>query len=206
MSLLLGVTSSQASEQIATETTNNGLFKRYRNVQPIHFVERGVSFYVFPNGEFDFNTHRSVYRRGRRGGVNTTFGAPGVRFNYNSRRAGFGIRIEHDRFGKIRRVGNTFVNYDRFGRVKRIGSVYMRYGRHGNLTQIGGLQLRYSRWGRLLWHRGNVKPGHCGIYGSDGYDNIGFGDDFNDWDNDDWDDDDQFYYRNRGQQRDNDDD
>ena len=28
----------------------------YRYADPIVFMERGIEFYVFPNGEFDFNT------------------------------------------------------------------------------------------------------------------------------------------------------
>ena len=32
----------------------------YRHAEPIVFVERGIEFYVFPNGEFDFNTIKWV--------------------------------------------------------------------------------------------------------------------------------------------------
>ncbi len=202
MSLLLGVTSSHANEQIAPDsyrgkTTKEGVTKRYRNPQPIRFVERGVTFFVFPNGEFDFNTHRSMYRRGRRGNVNATFGAPGIRVRYTrprNRDHRYGVRIEHDRFGKVRRVGNTFINYDRSGRVKRIGSVYMQYGRFDQLRQIGGMRVKYNRWGRLIWSNGTVKHrpiGHIDHYDHD--DDL-----YDDWDDDDWDDDDDnFYYRSR---------
>lgn len=120
--------------------------------EPISFVERGIEFFVFPNGEFDFNTEAttasdSYYRIGRRGMMNATYGAPG---NSNG-----GTRIEHDTQGRVRRIGNVFVNYDSAGRIKRIGSVYMAYNRN-LLTQIGGMKIVYDRRGRIVNRIGNV--------------------------------------------------
>ena len=46
--------------------------------EPIEFIERGIAFYVFPNGEFDFNTRPL----GPRYHVNGTNGAPGTRGYY----------------------------------------------------------------------------------------------------------------------------
>lgn len=130
------------------------------NDEPITFIERGIAFYVFPDGQFDFNTEPTVssddilyYKSGKRSSsanVNTTYGAPGVR------RPAQGIRIEHDSKGRIRRIGNVFVNYDAQDRIKRIGSVYMTYNRYA-LSQIGGLQLIYSRNGQIIDRIGSVK-------------------------------------------------
>jgi hypothetical protein len=49
----------------------------------------------------------------------------------------FGVKVEHDDFGRVRRVGNVFINYDANDRIKRIGSVYMAYNRFA-LEQVGG--------------------------------------------------------------------
>lgn len=126
--------------------------------EPIAFVERGITFYVFPDGQFDFNTEPTVandvvyYKSGKRSSsanVNTTYGAPGVR-------NGQGVKIEHDSQGRIRRVGNVFVNYDAHNRIKRIGTVYMTYNRYA-LSQIGGLQLIYNRRGEIVDMMGSVK-------------------------------------------------
>ncbi|MDQ7959387.1 hypothetical protein [Flavobacterium lindanitolerans] len=126
--------------------------------EPIAFVERGITFYVFPDGQFDFNTEPTVandvfyYKSGRRSSsanMNTTYGAPGVR-------NGQGVKIEHDSQGRIRRVGNVFVNYDAYNRIKRIGTVYMSYNRYA-LSQIGGLQLIYNRRGEIVDMVGSVK-------------------------------------------------
>lgn len=126
---------------------------RYSFDEPISFVERGIEFFVFPNGDFDFNTRPQdsqggyFYKTaGRRGTVATT-----SRSMFD-----FGVRIEHDSFGRVRRVGNTFINYDSRDRVSRIGSVYMRYNRFA-LTQIGGLQIIYNRRGDIVDMIGSIK-------------------------------------------------
>ncbi len=119
--------------------------------EPIYFNERGIDFFVFPNGEFDFNTEPNtdgdiIYRKGRR--------------NCNSN---VGVLIEHDNQGRVRRIGNVFLNYDFQNRIKRIGSIYMKYNRFA-LTQIGGMKLIYNYHGELINTIGFVK-GNCIRYG-----------------------------------------
>lgn len=149
----------------ANASQANNLFRestktRFSFNDPIAFTERGIEFFVFPNGEFDFNTETTnsdvYYKEGRRN-ANRTYGAPGSNFNS-------GVRIEHDASGKVRRIGNVFVNYDAQDRIKRIGSVYMTYNRFA-LTQIGGLKITYSRNGQILnvWGKvkGNYENSNC---------------------------------------------
>lgn len=137
----------------------------YRYAEPIMFMERGIAFYVFPNGELDFNTQPAssgtvVYRDGRRGVVNTTYGAPGRRseVRYYNNPGNYGVRIEHDNFGRVRRVGNVFINYDSANRVKRVGSVYMSYNSFA-LSQVGGLRIFYNRRGQIIDISGYVNSG-----------------------------------------------
>jgi hypothetical protein len=73
----------------------------------------------------------------------------------NSRKQNFGIKVEHDASGKVRRIGNVFVNYDANGRIKRVGSVYMTYNRFA-LEQVGGLQIIYNRRGQIVDIIGSV--------------------------------------------------
>ncbi|MDO1500513.1 hypothetical protein Q2T40_10270 [Winogradskyella maritima] len=193
--MLITLTSVAGAEKTsATLKKDLDLTSRYRYTQPVTFVERGVEFLIFADGSFDFNTdliynspRRSTglyfLRNTRRSQVNVTLGAPGhVNSHFGSR----GVLITHDRLGRVRRVGNFFVNYDRWGRVSRIGNVYMSY-RHGYLRQVGGLTLQYNRRGRLIHTRGfvNFNNQHCNIQLQNG------------WDDDDrFDDDrdDNFYY------------
>ncbi len=119
--------------------------------EPISFTERGIEFFVFPNGEFDFNT-RPDDSQG-----DYFYKTAGKRGDGQERRPmNYGTRIEHDSFGRVRRIGNTFINYDSRDRVNRIGSVYMRYNRTA-LTQIGGMRIIYNRYGDIVDTVGNIK-------------------------------------------------
>ena len=101
----------------------------HRISQPVKIKVRHIDFYVFPNGDFDFNTHGSHYQH-----------------------AGFlGVRIEKDHFGKIRRVGNVYIDYNRYGQVARIGPVFVKYNRRGLVVKIGHKQLRYHRRGYYIY-------------------------------------------------------
>jgi hypothetical protein len=37
-----------------------------------------------------------------------------------ARNQNFGVKVEHDNFGRVRRVGNVFINYDANDRIKRV--------------------------------------------------------------------------------------
>ncbi|MBF2707101.1 hypothetical protein [Flavobacterium soyangense] len=141
----------------ATERNNNRPPVDFRNADPIVFTERGVKFYIFPDGQFDFNTRPSnddMYcKSGRRNGSNMTYGSPS-----NGQNRNYGVKVEHDYTGKVRRIGNVFINYDANDRIKRVGSVYMTYNRYA-LTQVGGLQIIYNRRGQIVDIFGTVKGG-----------------------------------------------
>lgn len=159
---------------------NNYYAIDYRDAEPIEFRERGITFYVFPNGDFDFNTGNSSYIA-RRGGVPTTTNIEnrGVR----------GIRIEHDNYGRVRRIGNVFINYDYYGRVKRIGSVYMTYNSFA-LTRIGGMRLFYNYHGEIVGVTGYVNGMNYGYQ----YNPCPAGYSGGDYHDDDYGNDDDFYY------------
>lgn len=138
----------------------------FNNEDPIVFVERGIEFYVFPDGQIDFNTRPDAkggmyYRTSPSRGTNKTYGAP-----MNNRKGDYGVRVAHDNLGRVRQVGNVFINYDAFDRVKRIGSVYMSYNRYA-LERVGGLEIIYNRRGQIVDLIGSVKGGGS-VYGSKG--------------------------------------
>ena len=147
--LLLGNVAKASELNFTDDETRT----RFSFDEPIAFVERGIEFFVFPNGDFDFNTRPSdsqgdyFYKgAGKKEGKVIQRGGP----------VNFGTLIEHDSFGRVRRVGNTFINYDTRDRVNRIGTVYMRYNRFA-LTQIGGLNIKYNRFGEIVDMIGTVK-------------------------------------------------
>ncbi len=159
VAVLLTANVTKASELNFTDDTNR---TRFSFDEPITFMERGIEFFVFPNGDFDFNTRPDDSQGGY------FFKGAGKRGNdrVNDRRpVNFGTLIEHDSFGRVRRVGNTFINYDTRDRVSRIGTVYMRYNRFA-LTQIGGLRICYNSYGEITDMFGQVKGRNRGFIGA----------------------------------------
>jgi hypothetical protein len=214
--LLIGLTTVTAAEKNESASQGEDLTtNRYNFIQPIQFIERGVEFLIFPDGTFDFNTHiednhynngydEGYYRKSntKRRAINTTFGAPGTRVNY-SRPRSRGTIITHDASGKVRRIGNVFVNYNRIGQVKRLGSVYIRYNRSGLITQVGGLHLKYNKRGQVIRLIGQVNYNNqgCGICGvaSCSMNHFDYSNQYdNDWDNQWSNDDDHYYYKKSG--------
>ncbi|SFZ91702.1 hypothetical protein SAMN05428642_102240 [Flaviramulus basaltis] len=174
--LLIGLTAASATEQNNQKQDNHlDITKRYRYAQPITFMERGIEFLIFPDGSFDFNTNNNTsnafntdsgyydddvfYKNNsKRGSVNATYRGPNVNIQFSSNRADRGVSIIRDRDGKVRRIGNVFLNYDRYGNITRAGSVFINYSRGKNavVTQIGGLKVNYNRWGEIVSTRGYV--------------------------------------------------
>ncbi|MFV5683958.1 hypothetical protein ACM55I_00760 [Flavobacterium sp. GB2R13] len=158
----------------ATEKTNFSHERRspvdFRNAEPIVFTERGIEFFVFPDGQFDFNTRPSngndmYYKSTRTSAVNKTYGTP-----TNYRNENYGVKVEHDNSGKVRRIGNIFINYDSNDRIKRVGSIYMTYNRYA-LEQVGGLQIIYNRRGQIVDIVGSVKGRRANEYSQNNDDN-----------------------------------
>ena len=165
----------------------------FRNADPIVFTERGIEFFIFPDGQFDFNTRPSTgstggmyYKAGKKNGMNKTYGAPA-----NYRNGNYGVKVEHDNMGRVRQVGNVFINYDVNDRVKRIGSVYMTYNRFA-LERVGGLEIIYNRRGQIVDTFGAVKGGKAYQYGQNSFGNNDFGNNQNS------NDDDYYYYKSNG--------
>lgn len=157
--LFFGIQMAQASTEKVFDDVERRNFSPidYRYAEPIVFMERGIEFMIFPNGEFDFNTVATNSNP-----RNTTYGAPrGNAYGYYG--PSRGVRVEHDYMGRVRRVGNTYINYDAIGRVKRIGSVYMRYNSFA-LSQVGGLRIIYDRRGRIIDTRGFVNRFNQGYH------------------------------------------
>lgn len=198
-SLLLMSNATIASDKNVFGANEEGyrFITDYRDAEPIVFIERGIEFFIFLDGQFDFNTQPKTTRiRNRTVNTNRTYGAPGIRTvtvsntYYGSTR---GVIIEHDHQGRVRRVGNVFINYDAYGRVKRVGSVYMKYNSFA-LKQVGGMKIFYNRRGQIVDVTGFVNPSSYGngytFNGSQGNgNNNGYDSNF---------DDDFYYYRKDG--------
>lgn len=159
MFLLLGLIAVATVQAESTKQPIRVNEINYRYNEAISFMERGIEFHVFLNGDFDFNTRTRN------------------RYYEDS-----GVRIERDYDGRIRRVGSVFINYDYRGNVKRIGSVFMRY-KFGQLHRVGDLKIKYNKWGEPRY-KGYVKSRkYKRCDDDDDYDDDDY-DDYDDYDDD----------------------
>jgi len=110
--------------------------------EPVEINVRGVKFYVFANGIFDFNTHPNNTYRSKR--FHNRHSYPSVEY---------GVRIERNRYGDIRRVGNVFINYNRHRQVSRIGNIFISYNHSGFFKKIGRMRIRHEAGGYLIYRR-----------------------------------------------------
>lgn len=100
------------------------------------FVENGVTFSVFPDGEFDFYVDNIININGgaQIGNVGVTFNSG---FNYNP-------FVQFDDFGAVIQVENVPIFYDFYGRVNQIGSINLNFN-NGFVNRIGGMSIFYNR-------------------------------------------------------------
>ena len=108
----------------------------YQNA--VQFIEDGIEFLVFTNGDFDYNAN---YNRN----------AP---FN-NSLFKGSDAFIIRDYKGNIRRIGTVFMKYNFEGNVLKTGNISIKYYRN-KLTNVGHLNIVYTHWGTPVFY-GNVR-------------------------------------------------
>jgi hypothetical protein len=99
------------------------------------FIEDGITFSVYPDGEFDFfiDNRVNVGVGTRRGNIGVTFNSG---FNYNP-------FVQYDDYGAIIQIENVPVFYDFYGRVSQIGGVDVWY-RNGLVRRIGGLNVFWN--------------------------------------------------------------
>ena len=131
--MMVSTVEAKNGNYLSNSTT--GLYA-YENA--VNFIENNIEFYVFTNGDFDYNTD---YNRN-------------ARFS-NGR---FNAVIVRDFRGRVRRIGNVAINYNFRGNVSRIGNISMRYFRN-RLTDVGNLNVRYNNWGNPIFY-GNVRDNY----------------------------------------------
>ena len=168
VSMLMMVSTLGAMESIKPAHNVVDFDRNRYNDESIEFVERGIKFYIFLDGQFDFNTAQTaqvdyIYRNGKRTVRNT---------------APRGTRIERDYQGRIRRVGNVFISYTYDGKIKKIGSVFVRYSQN-RMNKVGNLKIVYNR--NRVRFIGTVK-GHYSPYYSNNWNSYNSYSSYNNWD------------------------
>ena len=109
--LVLGIFAFVFSVNAASEKSNEYSSYRYDGNSYI-FVEGGVEFSVFPDGQFDF-----VYLGTTQGNnVNVNINTPGVSISYNSG-YNYDAFVQYDDYGAVIQVEDVPIYYDEFGLI-----------------------------------------------------------------------------------------
>ncbi len=142
--LILG-TSGVMAMAMATATTNSGDkvsdIESFRYNDSFIFVENGITFSVYPDGEFDFYIENQV--TGRRNGVTFNSG-----FDYSP-------YAQYDDYGAVIQVEDVPVYYDNYGRVTQIGDVDINYNRN-RVNRVGNMYVYYNSRGFYDHHTGYI--------------------------------------------------
>ena len=135
-----------ASALTSSKYTNTAYYSNYGD--SFTFVENGITFAVFQNGEFDFYINpRKGFQVGIYGdNVNISFNSG---YNYDA-------YVQYDYYGAVIQVENVPIYYDYYGRVSQIGDVRISYNNYGHLARIGSLHLYYNNYGHFTLYRGYI--------------------------------------------------
>lgn len=118
------------------------------------FVEDGIEFSIFPDGEFDFYIPQYV------DGVslNVSAGPVGISFN-----TGFDYDpyVQYDEFGAVIQIENTPLFYDYYGRLTQAGNVNINY-RNNRIARVGGLRVFYNNAGLFSHYSGFINVYNTG--------------------------------------------
>ena len=109
----------------------------------IYFQEKNVSFYLYPNGTFDFEVHH--YERPTETRVFASISTPYLQINYRGGGRDYYSKpyVSYDRYGKLRQVGDVYIDYDSYGNVTYIGNVQIHYY-NGYVSSIGHPRANYA--------------------------------------------------------------
>lgn len=114
------------------------------------FVEGGVEFSVFKDGQFDF-----VYLGyAPNGSVNININMPNTNINYNSG-YNYDAYVQYDDYGAIIQIEEVPIYYDEYGRIIQAGNTEIRY-QNRRIVRVGGLHIYYNNYGYFSHYSGYI--------------------------------------------------
>ena len=114
------------------------------------FVEEGVEFAVYPNGEFDFY-YNPDFRRGNSAHIST----PNVNISYNGG-YNYDPYVQYDDYGAVIQIENVPVYYDYYGRIIQAGNIFLTYNNFGRLARVGNLHVHYNHQHHITHYSGYI--------------------------------------------------
>ena len=122
---------------------------RYGYDDSFIFIEGGVEFSVYPNGEFDFYYNPAF----RRSSVNIS--VPNVNISFNSG-YNYDPYIQYDDYGAVIQIEDVPIYYDYYGRITQAGNIVINYDRYGYVVNVGNLFVQYDPYHRIAGYRGYI--------------------------------------------------
>lgn len=140
--LFAGITASANSAKANAVPFNYG--------EAFIFIEGGVEFAVYPNGEFDFYYNPNFITNSI-----SNIPHPNRNISYN---AGYDYNafVQYDDFGAVIQIENVPVFYDYYGRIIQAGNIPLRYDHKGRVAKVGGLTIRYNRFNQPVRYVGYI--------------------------------------------------
>ncbi len=145
--LILGAFVLGSSVEATTLDKNTMVSSVFGYNNSVIFVENGITFSVYPDGEFDFYIDNRVNF-----GANLNFRRSNITFNSGFDYSPF---VQYDDFGAVIQIENVPVYYDFYGRVSQIGGINIWYN-NGRLRRVGGLRVFYNNRGMFYRFNGFV--------------------------------------------------
>ena len=144
--LLLGITAKATT--ITSEVCEDyTVINRYDGKTYI-FVENGVEFSVFADGQFDFAYVGPNY------GSQVQISTPNVNISFNSGHD-YEMFVQYDDYGAVIQIENVPIYYDEYGRITQAGEVDIRYNNR-RIVRIGGLYPHYNHYGHFVSYTGFI--------------------------------------------------
>jgi hypothetical protein len=134
--LLIGITAKATS--VTLNNSEEIIYNRYDGNAYI-FVEGGVEFSVFADGQFDF-----AYV-GPNHGTEVTISSPNVNVSFNAGHD-YEMFVQYDDYGAVIQVEDVPIYYDGYGRITQAGTVDIQYN-DTRIVRLGGLYVNYDHYG-----------------------------------------------------------
>lgn len=113
------------------------------------FVEGGVEFAIYRNGEFDFYYDPQFSRNSQQLSI------PNGNISYNSG-YNYDPYVQYDDYGAVIQIENVPVFYDYYGRIIQAGNIFIDYNRYGNISRVGGLRVKYNSFHQPFHYSGYI--------------------------------------------------
>lgn len=144
---ILGAFVLSTSVQATTSENKVAIRNAYNYNNSFIFVENGITFSVYPDGEFDFYIDNRFNT-----GAQINMGRGSLSFNSGY---DYSAYVQYDDYGAVLQVENVPIYYDYYGRVTQIGDVDIRYN-NGRVRRVGGLYVYYNHRGLFSHYTGYI--------------------------------------------------